>query len=252
VNNILVNALILAGADKENTALGTNIKALIDIHGKAMIEYVIEALRESGLVHKIAVVGPFNELDRLLHNKVDYIVEDKASILNNVMEGVSYLGKEEDLLISTCDIPMLTPECIADFINKSASLDADLCYPIVNKIINEQKCSGIVRTYTQMKEGSFTGGNLFYIKPHIVQKCCRKAEELISQRKNSFKMSKVLGLKVLFLLMIKKLSIQQAEQRFSEVFSIKARAVISEYPEIANDVDKESDLDFVRRNLSKK
>jgi len=42
------------------------------------------------------------------------------------------------------------------------------------------------------------------------------------------------------------------EQRVSELFKIKARVVISEFPEIANDVDKPSDLDFVRKMLMDK
>jgi len=252
VNKVLVNALILAGADDDATKLGVPVKALIDIHGKPMIQYVIHALRTCGLVRKIAVVGPYHQLFPLLQNEVEYIIDDRLSIINNVLAGMEYFDKENDLLICTCDIPMITEESIRDFILKSQNLNADLCYPIVNKTFNQAKFPGIIRTYAALKEGTFTGGNLFYIKPHIIGRCCKKANEFIVYRKNVLKMAKVLGFKTLFLLCIKRLSLTYIEQRVSELFKIKARVVISEFPEIANDVDKPSDLDFVRKMLMDK
>ncbi|MBZ4645402.1 MAG: hypothetical protein PWR27_2165 [Petroclostridium sp.] len=244
----MLNALILAGEDSNNK-LGTQVKALIDIHGKPMVQYVIEVLKKCELVDKIGVIGPYEKLYDLLNGQVDYIIDGKGLIIDNVAEGVKFLGKEKHLIICTSDIPMLTVECVNDFIGKSRETGADLCYPIVDKTVNDIRFPGIERTYTTIKEGTFTGGNLFYINPNVIDKCCIKAQQLIVYRKNVLKMASVLGLGTLILLLTKQLTISQAEKRFSKIFDIKARAIISDYPELANDVDKPSDLAFVKAQL---
>jgi molybdopterin-guanine dinucleotide biosynthesis protein A len=244
-----VNALILAGEDHDTDKLGTSVKALIDIHGKPMVKYIIDALKKSDIIDKIAMVGPHEKLYELFHEEVDYIVDGEHSIIDNVLEGMQYLGSEKEVIVSTSDIPMLTVECICDFIKQAQQSNADLCYPIVDKKVNELKFMGIERTYTVIKEGTFTGGNLFYINPLIVNKCCDKAKQLIDNRKNALKMAKILGWKTLLLLFTGRLSVRQAEQRFSKIFGIRAKAIISNYPELANDVDKPSDLLFVQKYL---
>ncbi|MGE4282423.1 MAG: NTP transferase domain-containing protein [Clostridia bacterium] len=246
----MIDALILAGEDFERKGLGVSVKALVEIHGKPMVYYVIDALKKSGIIGKIVMVGPSKILYPLFHDQIDCIIDGKQSMLDNVFEGMQHLGVERKVLISTSDIPMLTSECINDFVVQAEQVNADLCYPIVDKAVNDLRFSGIERTYTKMKEGTFTGGNLFYVNPLIVNKCCSKAQQLINHRKNVLKMAQILGWKTLFLLFTKKLSIQYAEERFSRIFDIKAKAIISTFPELANDVDKISDLNFVKEYLS--
>ncbi|MDK2801701.1 MAG: hypothetical protein PWP27_2484 [Clostridiales bacterium] len=249
----MVNALILAGEENTNNykhnKLGVPVKALINIHGKPMVQYVIDTLKKCKLIDKIGVIGPYDKLYHLLKDKVDYIIDGKGLIIDNVIEGVAYLGTEKYLLICTCDIPMLTVESVTDFIVKAQSTQADLCYPIVDKTINDRKLPGIERTYTKIKEGTFTGGNLFYVHPNVIDKCCEKARQLIAYRKNVFKMAKILGWKALILLFTKRLTIKQVESRFSQIFNVNARAIISDYPELANDVDKPSDLALIKKQL---
>lgn len=241
----MMNALILAGEDHRNK-LGTSIKALIDIHGKPMVQYVISNLRKCGKIDQIGIIGPYEKLHPVLQHDVDHIIDGKESIVRNTIEGIYHLGEKKELLLCTCDIPLLTVEAVTDFIDKARNANAELCYPIVEKKESQKKFPGMERTYVKIKEGDFTGGNIFYIRPCIVRQCGDKAEQLITHRKNALKMAKVLGWKTLSLLLLKQLTIPQAEKRFSEIFSIKARAIVSHYPELANDVDKPSDLEYVR------
>lgn len=54
-----VNVLIMAGdsGKREYDNQITN-KSLIDVSGKWMVEYVVDALRDSGMIARIAIVGP--------------------------------------------------------------------------------------------------------------------------------------------------------------------------------------------------
>ncbi len=248
----MVNALILAGGEKEQIGLETNVKALIKINERPMVEYVIHALQKCELVDKIGIIGSHEKLRHEIGNQVDYIIEGKGSIIQNVVEGVKHMGIEHPVLICTSDIPMLTDQAIRDFINRSMDANAELCYPIVEKEANEKKYPGIERTYVTIKDGTFTGGNIFFIKPQIIETCSKKAEELIAQRKNVIKMARTLGLRILCLLLLKRLTIAHTEKKVSEIFNISAIAIISDYPEIANDVDKASHLKYVRNQLKNK
>ena len=247
----MVNALILAGVERDNK-LGLQVKANVDINGKPMIEYVVESLKECSAIEKIAVIGPYEDINNTIGGKVDIILQSKGSIMENLLEGAKYFGQQESLLVCTCDIPMLTPEAVNDFIHKCMASGADFCYPIVERRVNDQKFQGIIRTYTTLKEGTFTGGNIFFICPEVIDRCSERAKQLIASRKNVLKMAGILGWITLLRLIFKRLSIPQAESRFSKIFNIKARAIISTYPELANDVDKPSDLEYVKSYLKKR
>jgi hypothetical protein len=50
-------------------------------------------------------------------------------------------------------------------------------------------------------------------------------------------------------LLIGKLTIERIEKKFSEILNIKAKAVLSRYAEIGNDIDKPSDVLYAEAYL---
>jgi len=247
----MLNAIILAGAQAIKGRNDSGNKALYCINGKAMIEYVIDAVRKADGIGKIVVVGPKAQLQEILYGKADAIIDSDGSVMDNVMAGVRYCGYDNDVLICTSDIPLITPEAINDFIAKSKAEGADFCYPIVEKQVNERKFPGIERTYVKIKEGRFTGGNIFYVNPRVIEKGFRMADRLIKSRKNPVKVARILSLDFMIRLLLGNLTISGAEKKFSKITNIRAKAIISEYPELGNDVDKPSDLAIVEAHLSR-
>ncbi len=223
------------------------------INKKPMVQYVVDALRMCSAIDQIAIVGPYEKLNAQLVASVDYIVECKGSIIDNMLKGIEVFKNRNrnDILVCTSDIPLLTPAAVLDFVNMSANSNADFCYPIVEKSIIKDKYPEIERTYVKLKDGSFTGGNIFYIKPDGIKACVKRAEQLINSRKNPAKMARVLGTKILVAFLLGRLSINEAEKKFSEVFGIKAKAVTSNFPELANDVDKPAHLEYIQKILQK-
>ncbi|MBT1278479.1 nucleotidyltransferase family protein [Thermoanaerobacter sp. CM-CNRG TB177] len=242
-----MNAIILAGSTKEDKLPD---KAFIEIKGKYMISYVIEALRGCDKIDKIAVVGDPEKLKKVVG--IDVIIEQADNIMDNVLKGVELFKNDKRVLILTCDIPMLTKEAVCDFIEKSEATGADLCYPIVRKEDNLKKFPEAKRTYARVKEGVFTGGNIFYVNPGIIDRLIKDAKQFIAYRKRPWKLGKLLGGKILFLFLIGRLSISHIEKKAEELFNINGKAIISEYPEIGNDVDKEEDVVMATKYLSRK
>lgn len=238
----MLNAIILAGEEKSSKWNDVSNKALLKISGKLMIEYVIEALKSSECIDKIIVAGPREQLFDKLSNKVDGIVDTNSSIMDNLMAGVKHLGSRENLLVCTCDIPFITSEAINDFIQSAQDSGADLCYPIIEKRVNIRRFPDAQRTYVRIKEGTFTGGNLFYVNPLAIEKGYHLAVRFLKNRKRPLEMARIIGLSFLAQLLIGRLSLDRIERKFSTILDIKAKAIISSYAEIGNDIDKPSDV----------
>ena len=227
-----MKALILAGSQEDCPLKGEHSnKALIKIHDKVMILYIIDALRKLEFIDTIAVVGSKQELSPI-KDQVDIIIEGGATLTDNIQKGSEVFPDEEMILILTSDIPMITPEAIEDFVGKSLKLNADFCYPIVPKSENEKRFPELKRTYVKIKDGVFTGGNIILVKSGKVKLCINQARAFMEFRKKPWKLANILGIGFLFKLLLGTLTIRELEKRVSDLFDIKARAVISLYPEI--------------------
>lgn len=245
-----MNALILAGkqADGPLRDMGVS-KAMIKINGKEMILYVLEALKAVEYVDRIAVVGDARDL-AFLKNKVDIIVEQEDSMAENIVRGAEVFPEGDELLVLTCDIPMITPEAIKDFVEKARATGADFNYPIVRREDNDTRYPGVHRTYVRIRDGTFTGGNIVLVRAGIVKKAMERAKYFLAYRKKPWMLAKILGVSFVVKLLLGMLTIKELENRVSDLFGIKAKAVISAYPEIGTDVDKKSDLELAQKVLA--
>lgn len=245
----MTNCIILAGNEDSQLAKKSS-KAFIELQGKPMITYVIDALRASNEVNKIALVGEESQLSSLRLD-VDMIIDSNDTMLNNIAAGVRHFQGDHRLLISTCDIPLLTGEAVSDFITKAFETKADICYPIINRTTCELAYPESQRTYAALREGQFTGGNIFVLNPAILDRSLYIANQMISFRKSPAKMSKVLGLPFLLKLATGRLSIEEVENRVSKLLNIRGKAIISKYPEIGNDVDKPEHVNVIEKYMQK-
>lgn len=257
-----MNVIVLAGEKKGSRAINiddastgketneiTN-KAFLLIKNKYMIEYVIDTLKQCKSIDKIAVVGPKEKLTEVVGDRVDYIAEGTDSIVDNALLALQYFMSDKEVMIVTSDIPMITVEAIEDFIEKSREKEADLCYSIVDKKVNDEKYPEVHRTYARLWEGQFTGGNVFYFNPAVTDKCKDFVEKMLEYRKSPAKMAGVLGFIFLIKLALGVLTINAIQKKCEKLLRIKGAAIISPYPEIGNDVDKLSDVKFVEKYLN--
>lgn len=244
----MLNAVVLAGSS-DNEKLPN--KPLLKIKDKPMVLYVTDALKATKRIDNILIVGDEIKLrEYYKEDKNVSIINESESFFHNLIMGVNAYKEEKRILVVTSDIPMITSEAINDFIDKASSIGGDFCYPIVDKEANNRKYPEAKRTYARLKEGSFTGGNIIYINPKIIDGFMDKAQEVIGNRKKVLKLAKMLGWKFTIRFLLGNLTIPKIEKRVSEMLGIDARAVISEYPEIGNDVDKPSDVEMVQNYIA--
>lgn len=245
----MYDAIILAGGEnnehlKRYTA--QPYEAMIDIVGKPMVEFVAEALAASSHVARIFVAGPAVELKKCSFPEKAVIVNGGQTIMETISLGMKALGHENMALVVTADIPLLTAAAIDDFISQCAAAKADVYYPIITQCEHERRFLGNKRTYVRLREGTFTGGNIFLVNPGIVPQCVQVAERIIANRKNPVKLCCLLGWTFVVQFIIGILKLKHVEARVSDILGIKGVVINSTYAELGLDVDKPSDLELVR------
>lgn len=227
-------------------------EALIKIGQKYMVQYIVEALKNSQIIQKIAIVGCETELEKIYDKDAQiYLVPKGNTIVNSLLNGLKYIDNDDKkVLIVSSDIPLIKGEMIDDFIKRCSPFEADVFYPIIKKSSIDNNYPEAMRTYVNLKEGIYTGGNLVYINPLIIKPCAEKAEKLIALRKSPLKLAGFIGARFIIKLLSHTLSIKEAEKKAGEILNIKGKAIEVPWAEIGMDIDKPSDYYLARKLLN--
>jgi CTP:molybdopterin cytidylyltransferase MocA len=229
-------------------------KVLLTIGGRPMIDYVTEALRNCPEVGKIVLVGDASLQKAYRQPSGLLFASPGDSPLGSLASGVSVLENAPDaadwILSCTGDIPFLSPGAVSEFLQQCSRREADFYYPITTRQAAESRFPGVKRTYARLRDGVFTGGNLFLVRRSIAGEALPKAGDFIRLRKKPVAMARLVGFGFLLAYLFGFMTIAMAERRISSLVGYRGAAVLSDYPEIGVDVDKISDLDMARRLLA--
>lgn len=210
-----------------------------------MAWWVLDALLGAPSVTSIGLVGP-ESLKR------DHVVMAPMAddLFGNILLGLSTAPTDADtVLFVTSDIPWMTAPIVEAFLEK-APHDVDVVYPIIPKEVAETRFPGTKRTYVRLREGVYTGGNLFLAKTAALPRLKERAETLLAHRKSPLTLARDVGVGLLIRLLLGRLSVHQVEQRVGGLLGISGRALIFPYAEAGVDVDKPEDLAMAERDLA--
>jgi molybdopterin-guanine dinucleotide biosynthesis protein A len=250
-----LDAIILAGGDPARDADllayagGAPCKALMRLGDKAFLELVASALLGSGRVRRLAIAGLPPEHRPNLGPQVVY-APDAGGIWENGEAGLACLraSKEpsEKILVSSGDIPMITPAIVDDLVGTYLSHDVDFCYGIVLEEVMNRAFPGSGRTFIPIEGKRVAGCDINLVKPSILDADRAKLDEIAGARKTFWKQVRAVGLGMLFLFLIRQLTFARVERRVHQVLGFTGKAIICPHPEAAMDVDKPHHLDVVR------
>jgi NDP-sugar pyrophosphorylase family protein len=227
-------------------------KALIPIAGKPMIAYVVEALSGSRYIQHIIIVALDPAAEVQFPVPVEY-VPDAGDILANAEAGLRYAldhyPNSDAVLLSTSDVPTITALIVDALIEECLQTDHDLYYTILARSVMEARFPESRRSYVHLREGDFAGGDILLIRPRITFSQRELWQKLSRARKNPLRQARMFGLWPLFKLIIRRLSIAEAEERACKALNIRGRAVPFPYAEVGMDVDKPFQLEIARAEL---
>ncbi len=228
-------------------------KAMLEIAGKPMIQWIIEAAVASDLVDRIVLVGlPLN--DRIRSDKPVDCVDDQGEMVANIQAGAREVlrvnpAARQAILLSS-DIPAITTGMVEWFIRTIQDTDHDLYYTVIPKAVMETRYPNSRRSYTRMKDGEYCGGDVIGLRPQVMLQSSPLSVKLTAARKSSLHQAALLGFDTLILLLLHQVSLQQAEKIASKRLGIRGIVIVSPYAELGMDVDKPHQLDLLRADLA--
>ncbi len=244
----MIDCIVVAGGGDGELVQQEKVtnKALIPIGNQPMISYVVGAFRQIKDINRIIVAGPVEDLAFLKDPFHVELIPEKGTILQNLLAASKQLDKPSHILVSSADIPLISPEAVTNFIEKCHPYAYDFYYPIVSQGKSEAMFPSVKRTYVSLVEGTFTGGNIFLVNSASIEPTVPKMEKFLRDRKNPLKLISLLGPATVLKFLRKKATIPYLAERFSTLLDLNSQAVICDYPVISFDVDKPSDLEQVK------
>jgi len=230
-------------------------KVMLDIAGKPMIQWVLDALSGSKHVNRVVLIGLDTDNEVNCAKKLAF-VPSQGSMLDNIRAGVrkaQELNPSGGYVVAVSgDIPAITAEMVDWEIETARESDHDLYYTVVTRQVMETRFPDSKRSYTPLKDMQVCGGDLHLFRVSLATSEDAVWDDLIGARKNVIKQASIIGYSTLLLLLLRRLTIDGAIPRVTKRLGITGRAIVCPYAEVAMDVDKPHQLEILRADLEKK
>ncbi|HNC07341.1 MAG TPA: nucleotidyltransferase family protein [Anaerolineales bacterium] len=255
----MMNAIVTAGGipqpgDKLYAYSNGDSKALIDIAGKPMVQWVLDALSEAQQVDQVIVIG-LSAKSGLTCKKPMHFVSNQGRMLANIVTGVKKSlelnPKYEYVLIVSSDIPAVKGEMVDWLVTTSMQTKDDIYYGVCPREVMEMRYPTSNRTYTKLKDMEVCGADVNIVHYSMATDHLDTWEELIGNRKSPLRQAAVIGWDTLFQLFTRQFTLQRLVERASQRIGIKGRTIIWNHAEPCMDVDKPHQLELMREDLAR-
>jgi hypothetical protein len=218
-----------------------------------MIQYVLDALNASQQIEQIVVVGL--PPDNLLESARPLVrLEDQGEMVANILAGaraVAALDPEAThCLVVSSDIPAITGAMVDWLVEQVGQSDHEIYYNAIDRRVMEARYPGSRRTYIHLKGLQVCGGDMNAIRISLASGDNPLWERLIEARKSPLRLAALIGYDTLFLVLLRRLSVQEAELAVSRKMGFRGRAILCPYAEMGMDVDKPFQLEIMREDLA--
>jgi GTP:adenosylcobinamide-phosphate guanylyltransferase len=228
-------------------------KALLDIHGKSMIQRVLDAVSKSKNIDEIFVVGLGREAGLVSRKPIHYI-KDQGEPMPNVIAGtqalVDFDPKTDIFLMTSSDIPALTTEMVDWVVQQVSEADVDLHYFTIRRRDMEKRYPDSRRTFTRFQDEEVCAADIFLIRAAKVLSPDARWRDLLAARKSPLKQAAIIGFDVLLLMLLRRIKLQKAVGIITRRLDLTGRVAFTPYPEMGMDVDKDFQLEIIRRDLA--
>lgn len=253
-----MNAIVLAGGipqpgDPLYVYSNGDSKALIDVAGKPMVQWILDALGEAKAVDQVIVIG-LTPKSGLTCKKPLHFISNQGRMLANIIVGseksLELNPKGEYLLVCSADIPALHGDMVDWLVQTAMQTKDDLYYGVCPKDVMETRYPTSKRTYTKLKDIELCGADVNITRIGVIKEHLDTWEALIGNRKSPLRQAAVIGFDTLFQLATRQFTLDALVERASQRIGIKGRAIIWERAEPCMDVDKPHQLELMREDLA--
>lgn len=233
-------------------AVGLDNKALITFEGKTILERLIHALRASGRIGRIVLIGPPEVLDRPEAQGADFRLEPAETGPDNIYRGLAALTASDDppdkVLIVNTDLPFLTPAIVEQFLDNCPPT-GDICVPLVARTEWDERFPNMSATFVQLKDGKWTTGCMYLMDVAAMQRIKPAIDRVFKNRKSKFGMARMLGPRFVAKFLLKTLTVADVEAKIVSMLGCTGKAIMNCPPEMAYDIDFQDDYDYARQQM---
>lgn len=188
-----IDAIVMAGTHRNARRLisGRN-KAFLDVGGRPLVRHVVDALTGARHVDSVYVVGPEDELQPLLADcPRTTLVPQEGKLLSNAWAAVRAVEAdhadleperlaERPILLISCDLPLVSPGAIDDFVERAAAMDRQATAghamlvgiaedAALRPFYSDDMGPGMERPLVQMREGLYRLSNIYVARPRKLE-----------------------------------------------------------------------------------
>ncbi len=235
---------------------------MLEINGEPMIMHVYKALCRSKYVQEIVVVAApeVKEALDIDENPAASFLEDKGDAAENAQFGIDKVAKNDLLMFVPSDLVLVTPEGIDRLIERVLlDRDVDIFFPIVSREACEEKYPEERRTYARFKDGHYTGAHIEFLRPGLfldnadrVEAQKDKLYDVYYMRKDTLGIVRFLGLKLTLKYIFGTLSPREVEEHVFEKYSVTAKALRWDDPDLSTDLSEPDDIEMIQRALNQR
>lgn len=249
-------AILLAGSrpgrDEFAAQFGTDMKALVAVHGEPMVRRPVRALLASAKIARVVILS--QAPDRVAAViPTDPRVSFRPSlgtIAETVLEICSDPATPWPLLVTTADHALLDPATVDEFL--SAGGTADLAVGVVERGTLMRRFPNAERTWLRFRGGAYTGANLFILSSPAVRPAIELWRVVEQDRKRVWRVTSLLGPLVLAAVALRLVTLDQVLARLGRKLGLTIKAVKLSNPLAGVDVDKLADHTLVEAILAGK
>ncbi|MHA2061936.1 MAG: hypothetical protein ACXADH_16505 [Candidatus Kariarchaeaceae archaeon] len=257
--------ILLAGSPLERDTLmeyaDVDYKALIDVSGKPMISYVLEAICDSETASRIFIAGlPKEKLP--VSNKIDLdlieFVDIDGDAVEKIVKAASHLvkrGQEDPSVFPSgtthgiyinADIPAVTSKDIQSFLTRCGDRSASFYYSIISQESMDNQFPNNGRTFTKIDGDNYCGADITLAELSKAEPSYPLIKKIMENRKSFVKALFWASPITFFKFIFKRVGLKDTERLMTKIFKMESRLIISDDANTAFDVDKPSQLDLIR------
>jgi GTP:adenosylcobinamide-phosphate guanylyltransferase len=230
-------------------------KALVDVAGKPMVQWVLDALSAARTVDNVIIVGLTDKMGLECTKKM-YFVSNQGKMVENMQAGgrkVKEINpKAKHVLLVSSDIPGITGEMVDWLVNTDMQTDLDVYYHVIQREVMEKRYPGCKRTWTRLKGMEICGGDMNVARLKLLLgEDTEIWHRITDARKSPVKQAALVGFDTAFLLLTGQLTLDKAETNIMKRLNITGKAIVCPYAEVGMDVDKLFQLELMREDLKK-
>lgn len=247
--------LVAAGAtaSEELRALGVSRIPLLKVQGETLVARACRCLIEGAGCQEVVLVAPEEvplpkppDGSSARITRGPYTGEIIENLLQSLRERLAAGSQFDGALVSSADMPLISPEAIAALLAAQRASNADVVYPAVEKGAVLERFPKAHCTFYKLGRISVTGGNAVYLNPSWLLSHEQTLRDLFALRKDPAGMARFFGAMFLMKIVTGSASIEQVEEVVGGKLGGKLKAAVLPFPELGVDLDKPADLELYR------